>query len=182
MEATPLMVGGVLYTTAGFRPNVVAIDAATGETLWTYRLDEGRAAIGRRAASRAASNTGPTANRRASSWSRAVISSCRSTPRRVCPIRHSARTASSISIRISISRRPGRRHQLDIARRRGEERDRLWRRNGGRNGAAIEGKHQGIHPRLRRALGKTPVDVPHDSAAGRVRQRHVAERLVVVHR
>src|SRR3990170_7433695 len=41
MEATPLMIGGVLYTTAGFRPNVVAIDAATGETLWTYRLDEG---------------------------------------------------------------------------------------------------------------------------------------------
>ena len=41
MEATPLMVGGVLYTTAGFRPNVVAIDAATGETLWIYRLDEG---------------------------------------------------------------------------------------------------------------------------------------------
>jgi quinoprotein glucose dehydrogenase len=42
MEATPLMIGGVLYTTAGFRPNVVAIDAATGETLWTYRLDEGQ--------------------------------------------------------------------------------------------------------------------------------------------
>lgn len=41
MEATPLMVGGVLYTTAGFRPNVVAIDAATGETLWMYRHDEG---------------------------------------------------------------------------------------------------------------------------------------------
>jgi quinoprotein glucose dehydrogenase len=35
------MVGGVLYTTAGFRPNVVAIDAATGETLWSYRIDEG---------------------------------------------------------------------------------------------------------------------------------------------
>src|SRR5687768_10119793 len=42
LEATPLMVGGVLYTTAGFRPNVVAIDAATGETLWVYRLDEGQ--------------------------------------------------------------------------------------------------------------------------------------------
>jgi quinoprotein glucose dehydrogenase len=41
MEATPLMVGGVLYTVAGFRPNVAAIDAATGETLWTYRIDEG---------------------------------------------------------------------------------------------------------------------------------------------
>ena len=42
MEGTPLMVGGVLYTLAGFRPNVVAIDGATGETLWVYRLDEGQ--------------------------------------------------------------------------------------------------------------------------------------------
>ena len=41
MEGTPLMVGGVLYTTAGFRPNVVAIDGTTGETLWVYRFDEG---------------------------------------------------------------------------------------------------------------------------------------------
>ena len=41
MEGTPLMVGGVLYSTAGFRPNVVAIDGATGETLWVYRIDEG---------------------------------------------------------------------------------------------------------------------------------------------
>jgi len=42
MEGTPLMVGGKLYATAGFRPNVVAIDAATGETLWNFRLDEGQ--------------------------------------------------------------------------------------------------------------------------------------------
>ena len=42
MEGTPLMVGGVLYSTAGFRPNVVAIDGATGETLWVYRIDEGQ--------------------------------------------------------------------------------------------------------------------------------------------
>ena len=40
-QATPLMVGGVLYTTAGWRRNAVAIDAATGETRWIYRLDEG---------------------------------------------------------------------------------------------------------------------------------------------
>ncbi len=40
-EVTPLMVGGVLYFTAGTRRNAVAVDAATGETLWTYRLDEG---------------------------------------------------------------------------------------------------------------------------------------------
>ena len=40
-EVTPLMVGGVLYFTAGTRRDVVAVDAATGETLWMYRLDEG---------------------------------------------------------------------------------------------------------------------------------------------
>jgi len=40
-EATPLMVGGRLYTTAGTRRDAVALDAATGETLWMYRLDEG---------------------------------------------------------------------------------------------------------------------------------------------
>jgi quinoprotein glucose dehydrogenase len=36
------MIGGVLYTTAGVRPSVAAIDGATGETLWTYRFDEGK--------------------------------------------------------------------------------------------------------------------------------------------
>ena len=40
-EVTPLMIGGVLYFTAGSRRDVVAVDAATGETLWMYRLDEG---------------------------------------------------------------------------------------------------------------------------------------------
>ncbi|MES1167079.1 MAG: PQQ-binding-like beta-propeller repeat protein, partial [Pseudomonadota bacterium] len=40
-EVTPLMIKGVLYFTAGSRRDVVAVDAATGETLWMYRLDEG---------------------------------------------------------------------------------------------------------------------------------------------
>ncbi len=40
-RATPIMVGGVLYTTAGSRRSAVAIDASTGETLWIYRFDEG---------------------------------------------------------------------------------------------------------------------------------------------
>ena len=44
-RTTPLMVDGVLYATAGYRRAAVAIDAGTGETLWTYRLDEsGRSA------------------------------------------------------------------------------------------------------------------------------------------
>jgi quinoprotein glucose dehydrogenase len=40
-EVTPLMVHGVLYFTAGSRRDAVAVAAATGETLWMYRLDEG---------------------------------------------------------------------------------------------------------------------------------------------
>jgi quinoprotein glucose dehydrogenase len=45
LEATPLMVKGVLYTTAGSRRSVVAIDAATGEQLWSHREDEGERAV-----------------------------------------------------------------------------------------------------------------------------------------
>ena len=44
LQATPLMVDGVLYSTAGSRRSVVAIDAGTGELLWMYRLDEGERA------------------------------------------------------------------------------------------------------------------------------------------
>jgi quinoprotein glucose dehydrogenase len=42
LEGTPLMVGGVLYTTAGTRRAVVALDAKTGELLWVHRYPEGR--------------------------------------------------------------------------------------------------------------------------------------------
>ena len=40
-ESTPLMVNGVLYTTAGSRRAVVALDPATGEMLWMHREEEG---------------------------------------------------------------------------------------------------------------------------------------------
>ena len=39
-EVTPLMAGGKLYFTAGTGRTVIAADAATGETLWTYRGDD----------------------------------------------------------------------------------------------------------------------------------------------
>ena len=39
-RATPVFVNGVLYTVSGQRRQVVAIDAATGETLWTFREPE----------------------------------------------------------------------------------------------------------------------------------------------
>src|ERR1017187_2801055 len=40
-ESTPLMVQGVLYTTAGSRRAVIALDALTGELLWTHSEIEG---------------------------------------------------------------------------------------------------------------------------------------------
>jgi len=41
-EATPLMVGGRIYTVAGTRRAVVSADAATGEMLWIHSENEGR--------------------------------------------------------------------------------------------------------------------------------------------
>jgi quinoprotein glucose dehydrogenase len=40
-EGTPLMANGVLYSTAGTRRSVIALDAATGELLWTHGEREG---------------------------------------------------------------------------------------------------------------------------------------------
>jgi glucose dehydrogenase len=37
MKSTPQYIDGILYTVAGHRRTVVAIDPETGETLWTYR-------------------------------------------------------------------------------------------------------------------------------------------------
>ena len=41
LEGTPLMVHGVLYTTAGTRRAAIALDAATGELLWVHGEHEG---------------------------------------------------------------------------------------------------------------------------------------------
>ena len=43
-ESTPLMVKGVVYSTAGTRRAVVALDAATGELLWMHSEREGERA------------------------------------------------------------------------------------------------------------------------------------------
>jgi quinoprotein glucose dehydrogenase len=43
-QTVPLMVDGMLYATAGMNRDVVAIDAATGQTLWMWRNTEGERA------------------------------------------------------------------------------------------------------------------------------------------
>jgi quinoprotein glucose dehydrogenase len=44
LEGTPIMIKGVLYTTAGTRRSVVALDAKTGELIWSHSLREGQRA------------------------------------------------------------------------------------------------------------------------------------------
>jgi quinoprotein glucose dehydrogenase len=41
-QATPLMVDGVVYSTAGTRRAVIALDAGTGELLWMHSENEGK--------------------------------------------------------------------------------------------------------------------------------------------
>jgi quinoprotein glucose dehydrogenase len=44
LEGTPIMIKGVLYATAGTRRSVVALDAKTGELIWSHSLREGHRA------------------------------------------------------------------------------------------------------------------------------------------
>jgi glucose dehydrogenase len=41
LEGTPIMIKGVLYTTAGTRRSVISLDAKTGELIWSHSLREG---------------------------------------------------------------------------------------------------------------------------------------------
>ncbi|MEO5926274.1 MAG: PQQ-binding-like beta-propeller repeat protein [Bryobacteraceae bacterium] len=41
LEVTPLAINGKLFFTAGTQRAAIAVDGATGETLWTYHLNEG---------------------------------------------------------------------------------------------------------------------------------------------
>jgi len=43
-QSTPLMVDRTIYTTAGTRRAIVALDAQTGEILWVFCIDEGERA------------------------------------------------------------------------------------------------------------------------------------------
>src|SRR5712692_6014139 len=45
LEGTPLMIGGILYATAGTRRSVVALKADTGELLWVHAEFEGARAV-----------------------------------------------------------------------------------------------------------------------------------------
>ena len=45
LEGTPLEINGTIYTTAGSRRDVIALNAKTGELKWVYSFDEGARAV-----------------------------------------------------------------------------------------------------------------------------------------
>ena len=113
LEGTPLMVKGVVYTTAGTRRSVVALDAKTGELLWTYSMREGRRAGLRHASCQAAAcPTGPTAKATSgSSTSRPAIGWSRSTRKTGQPI---ASFGTNGSIDLKDGRCHGTGQQIDL--------------------------------------------------------------------
>ena len=164
-QVTPLMVDGVLYATAGTRRNVVAIDAATGETLWMWRIEEGDPRRGRAA---------------------------QEPPRRRLLDRRYRRTHHLHHTRIpsDLARRPDRPPRPGV-RRGGHRRSLRWarpaaaarrphrgliaaddrrRRCGDRRRAerfcAQQGEHRRVRARLRRLDRRAAVDLPHGPALG----------------
>ena len=184
LQATPLAVNGILYTTAGTRRNVVAIDGATGETLWMFRLRRGRPGAGGAApATIAACRTGPTgAATSGSSTSRPAISLIALNAKTGDPI-PSFGSDGIVDLF----------DELDTTRPRdgqiGASSPPMIVRDVAVVGGALpasagqrRGERAGPRPRLRRADRQAAVDLPHHSAAGRVRQRDLGERLVELHR
>ena len=187
LEGTPIVVGGILYTTAGTRRSVIALDAATGELIWVHRYPEGRA---RR--QRAAPALGPRPRlldrrqgRRAHHLRHARLSPDRARREdRASRSRPSARTASSIS-RSAWSIGDGKPIDLETGEiglhstptvverhhpgRLGDE---------GRDDRPDSQQHQGAGARVRRAHRQADLDVPHDPQARRGGRRHLAEQLV----
>ncbi len=185
-QSTPLVVNGVLYTTAGTRRAVVALDAATGELLWVHRLDEGKRG---EAAPRQAVGPRPRLlDRRQAGAHRlrhARLSDGRARREdRAAECRPSARDG-IVDLKLEIDQASisktgdiGLHATPIIAKRRHRRR----RGAPARRHAEEPPAREGLHPRLRRAHRQAAVDLPHDSAARRVRPRHVGKRVGRLHR
>ena len=184
LQTTPLMVGGRLFATAGTRRAAIALDAGTGELLWTHSLNEGKRG---EEAPRQLSGRGLVVldrwQGRADRLRHARLSDdrARRENRRPYPGLRPERHRRPQAGHRSEAGRSGRNRAARDAGHCQERRDRRRRAPAGRV-AARPGERQGLRPRLRRAHRQAPVDFPHDPPPGRVRQRHVAERFLVVYR
>ncbi len=155
-SATPLMVGGVLYTTVGTRRAVVALNAATGELLWMHAEDEGRARPERPAQRRGPGRGLLVERRRIGSTHHLRDARLpddrpeRQDRRAGCDLRPRRRRGSEARQRSGARSRHRRARPERHAARRGRRRGRR-RRASGRPRPEDDAQREGLRARLRRA-------------------------------
>ncbi len=186
LEGTPLAIKGILYTTAGTRRSVIALDGASGELLWTHRYPEGKrgAAAPRQLSGRGLSVLDRRQGRRTDLVRDAGLSPDRA-QRENGPdrpfLRHGRRRRheGGRHVRRRQADRPRDRRNrvaLDTVDREGRRARRF--RDEGRHDGHHAQQHQGRGARLRRQNRPDAVAVQYDSASRRVRQRDLVEQLV----
>ena len=186
LEGTPLMVNGVVYTTAGSRRDVVALDAATGEMLWMHTENEGArgAAAPRQLSGRGLAywTDGKTEERIlyvTPGYRLIALDAKTGTP---VP---SFGKAGVVDLKLDDDQDHRSDHRRNRTARRAHgrgRRDHRRRRASGWRRAKEQDQRQRLRPRLRRAHRQAPVDFPHHPAARRVRLRHMGKRLRRIYR
>ena len=185
LEGTPLMVGGLVYATAGTRRAVVALDAATGELAGCTARSRG---------ARGANAPRQFSGRGLAYWSDGRESRILYVTPGYRLVALDAKTGALVpgfGVNGIVDLKKDDDQEIDLDHRgsgaardadgREGRRDRRRRASLGRR-AARTVEREGLRARLRRPHRQAPVDLPHDPDAGRVRQRHVGKRLVVLHR
>ena len=186
LEGTPIMVKGVLYSTAGVRRSVVALDAKTGEVIWTHSLREGKRAV---MAPRQLSGRGVSYWTDGRGDERIVYVT---TGYRLVEL--NAKTGAMISsfgtngvVDLKVGVTYGNRQPIDLET--GEigvhstpavVKDIIIIGSSMREGATVVDaqQHEGAGARLRCPDWQAALDVQHDSTSRRIRQRDVGERFV----
>ena len=184
------MANGVVYVVGGgMRRSVAALDAATGALLWVHHEDEGlRAEFAPRVGCRAGRVLLDRRPRRTNHLrhDRLPDEGAQREDGAADPdVRRERRHRSEEGLRPGSEplRAPGFRRAHDgrhrparlAGDRQGHHRRRRRRPRG--HDAVSARRSEGLRARLRRAHRQAALDVPHDPAEGRVRLRHVAERI-----
>ena len=184
-ETTPIFVDGVLYFTVGPRRNVVAVNAGTGETLWTWRPDEG-----------ARFDQAPRkVARGVAYWTDGADARIVTVTPGFQLVALNAKTGIPIpgfgkdgsvdlftQLDLTIAERSDRKDRQQFASCHFQRRDR--HRPGADSGRhePEQRKRQGRRPGVRRPHRKEALDLPHHPAKRRTRIRNMVERIGGLHR
>jgi len=185
LEGTPLAINGVIYATGGTRRSVVALDGKTGELRWVYSLREGARAV---AAPRQLSGRGLSYWTDGKGDNRVIFVT---TGYNLVSL--NAQTGQPIKtfgkdgiVDMKVGAVVGKGEQINLET--GEiglhstptvAKDVILRLvvPRGPHGQDAQ-QHEGPRARVGRQDGPAALDVQHDSASRRIRQRHVGKRIV----